>query len=603
MKLKKSTLLKFDTSWCGNHQVPASLLLKVSGQSSLAQSLARLRSYLAVSLVGELLGYFLITLGLLTHRPLWIFLTGIVLKTGGELIGAFLQNKSGTFLSIELQKYLRKVSTHSIEIRSILADKGCSESEINAIQSLSSDVYQAELNGYQRSRVLNIGTPLACSFALLMNGDIITAIIVAALGALSFPIGERFFKENIFRKESELRLGQAAQLLPYIEKIYKDHVRLTVKVNFLSQLPLLLFAFRFLWNGTGQLLSSFFGLTQGLMGLTGTLAFQKSRAAAIRTTATASHLIDALSSPHLIVTSRRWEEHCLVEAQKGKSEIHDLQNGFIFQNFCPLVPLQEKAVFSVSCEIPMGAICLLRAPSGKGKSTFLAALTHLIEHTGDLMLAINGQYVNVHTLSREEFDRKIFFFREDNVDKSARLVDLFKSITYQGCEDCLKNAQASFNPLLVDLAWKAPDNLIELEIKHMGEGKPSVFSNHMLDFLKNMREKQILLTRSMLQKAGGNLSTDRIYPERHFSTLSSGEKRRVTNLIALEACRTLEDISLVILDEPLAHLDEGNMHYQIQSIREMQKLPTSPAILLISHHFVNEIKEKLMRVQELNFDA
>ncbi len=601
--MKKSILFKFDTSWCGNHQVPAFLLFKISGQSRLAQTLARLRSYLALSLIGELLGYFLITLGLLAHRPLWIFLTGIVLKTSGELIGAFLQNKSGTFLSIELQKYLIKVSTHSNEIRSILADRGCSEAEINAIQSLSSDVYQAELNGYQRSRILNTGTPLACSFGMLMNGDIITALIVAALGALSFPIGERFFKENIFRKESELRLGQAAQLFPYIEKIYKDHVQLTVKVNFLSQLPLLLFAFRFLWNGTGQLLSSFFGLTQGLIGLTGTLAFQKSRAAAIRTTATTSHLIDALSSPHLIVTSRRWEEHCQVRAQKGKSEAYELQDGFIFQNFCPFVPLQEKAVFSVSCAIPLGGICLLRAPSGKGKSTFLSALTHLIEHTGDLILAIHGQYINIHTLSREEFDRKIFFFREDSVDKSARLVDLFKNITYPQCRYYLKNAQVSFNSLLVDLAWKAPDNLIELEIKHIEEGKPSVFSNHMLDFLKNMRKKQILLVCSILQKAGGNLSTDRIYPERHFSTLSSGEKRRVATLIALEACRTLKDISLVILDEPLAHLDEGNMHYQIQSIKEMQKLSTSPAILLISHHFINEIKEQLTRVQELSFDV
>jgi ABC-type multidrug transport system ATPase subunit len=601
--VRSSSFIQFDKRWCGNHQIPASLLLNVSSDTRQAHSLAYLRFYLAICLVGELLGYFFITLGLLTYRPLWIFFTGIILKTTGELTGAFFQNKSGTFLSIELQKYLKKIHAHSVEIRSILADKGCSESEINAIQSLSSDVYQTELNGYQRARILNIGAPLACGLALLINGDYFISFIVILLGMLSFPIGEKFFKENTFRKESELRIGQAAQLLPYIEKIYKEHVRLTVKVNFLSQLPLLLFALRFLWNGTGQLLSSFFGLTQGLAGLTGALAFQKSRAAAIRTTTTTSHLIGALSSPHLIVTAKRWEEHCLMGSQGINLDIHALQDGVIFQHFCPFIPLQEDAFFSVSSTIPSGAIGLLRAPSGKGKTTFLSALTHLMEHRGDLIFAIGGQFINAHALSREELDKKIFFFREDNVDKSARLVDLFKNINLQECVDFLNRARQSFHPLLVDLAWKAPDNLIELEIKHIASKKPSVFSSHMVDFLKDIRKKQHHLVQDILQKSGGNLSEDRIYPERQFSTLSSGEKRRIATLLTLESCRALQGISFVILDEPMAHLDEGNMHHQMLSIRTMQHIPIPPAILLISHHFIHEIQGQLTRVQELSLNS
>ena len=183
----------------------------------------------------EIWGYFFITLGLSAYRPLWIFFTGIVLKIGGAIIGAFFQNKSGTFLSLELQKYLKRLSTHSLEIQSFLAGRGCSETEINSLQSLPTEVYQSELNGYQRSRILNIGAPLFCGFALLVNGDITTAFIVIILGLASFPIGERFFKENTFRRESELRLGLAAQLLQYVDKIYKEHVWLTVKVNFFDR--------------------------------------------------------------------------------------------------------------------------------------------------------------------------------------------------------------------------------------------------------------------------------------------------------------------------------------------------------------------------------
>ena len=71
--MKSSSLIQFDKRWCGNHQIPASLLLNVSGDIGLTRSLACLRFYLAICLLGELFGYFLITLGLFTYRPRWIF--------------------------------------------------------------------------------------------------------------------------------------------------------------------------------------------------------------------------------------------------------------------------------------------------------------------------------------------------------------------------------------------------------------------------------------------------------------------------------------------------------------------------------------------------
>lgn len=598
MKFNRSILLAFDEKWCGSYQVPASLIFKVAGGRE--YRLASLRLCLAGSLIGELVGYFLITLGLLSYWPVWVFLCGICLKISGELASAFFQNKSGTLLSIELYKYLKRLSMHSVEIHSLLADRGCSEAEINSLQSLGTDVYQSELNGYQRARIVNIGAPLACGLALLINRDIATALVVFILGLISFPLGERFFKENIFRRESELRLGLAAQLLPYIEKIYKEHVWLTTRVNFLSQLPLLLFTFRFLWNSSGQLLSSFFGLTQGLAGLTGTLAFQKARATSIRTTTTTEHLINALSSPYLIVTPQRWEEHCLKEPAVQSASLK-IKNGIVLTDFCPHYPFGEQKVASVSCVIPSGSIRLLRAPSGKGKTTFLAALTHLIEHKGELFFATEGRFLNAHALSREVFDKKIFFFREENIDKSARLVDLFKGINFAACGALLKSAKARFDAMLIDLAWQSPDNLVELEIKNIEQRRASVFSVHMLDFLKELRKLQIERVSVCLKNAGGNLGGDRIFYQRNFATLSSGEKRRLVALIALESCRASDDIDFVILDEPLTHLDTTNMAYQMQTLREMQELVRPPAMLVISHHFVEEMRKKLGGVEEIGF--
>lgn len=601
MKLKKSIIINFDKAWCGKTQVPASLLFEVSGHEESLSTLASFRFLLAFFLFAELLGYFFITLGFSAFRPIWIFLIGMILKIGGALISALFQNKSGIFLSLELQKYLKRLSTHSVEIRSFLADRGCSEMEINALQSLPSEVYQSELTGYQRSRILNFGAPLFCGLALFANGDMITSFVVMILGLASFPIGEKFFKANTFRRESELRLGLAAQLLQYVDKVYKEHIWLTAKVNSLSQLPLLLFAFRFIWNGGGQLLSSFFALTQGLVGLTGTLAFQKARITSMRTTETTTHLINALSSPYLIVTPQRWREHCCMHEKDYMAIPKDYSDGLILKNFSPNVPFQDKESFSISCFIPSGSICLLRAPSGKGKSTFLSALTHLIEHTGDILFVSGNKTFNAHALSREEFDSRIFFLKEENIDKSTRLIDLFKNVTFIEIQSFIQNAHIHFDSLLIELAWKAPDNLLEQEIKNIEARKQSVFPDQMLDFLKDLRKKQIIQIRSFLERAGGNLTTDRVFPERNFSTLSSGEKRRLVALIGLESCRVIKAISLVVLDEPLTHIDRTNIDYQLMVIQEIQQLSTPPSLLIISHHFIDEMKEKLQGIDELNF--
>jgi len=597
VKLNFFSLISFDKLWSGNHQVPTSLLIEISGERNSERKLALFRFFLMLSIVAELFGYFFITFGLSLQTTSLLFFLGIFLKIGGTLVGSFFQNKAGIFLSLKLQSYLKQLKSCSLEVHSLLADRGCSEAEINALRTLPSDVYQSEINSYQSARILNIGIPISCGLALFMSGDVFTAMLVIILGLISFPIGEGFLIDSTLRKESKLRLGLAAQLLQYVDKVYREHVWLTTKVNFLSQLPLLLFAIRLIFNGSGQLLASFFGLVQGLAGLTGTLAFQKSRVGAMRATETTTHLIQALNSPYLIITPKRWKEHCLNDKSSKIEPSIEKEDGVLLKNFSPIVPSQEHGFFSVSCFIPTGTLCLLKASSGKGKSRFLAALTHLIEHTGDIYFSSNGLLINAHKLSRKEFDAKIFFLREDDIEASARIMDLFKVITFEKNRHFIEESKISFDTLLVDLALKSPDNLIEQEIKNIEDKKLSAFPTSMLYFLKNLRNRQVIQIQELLDKARGNLASDRIFPERTFLTLSAGEKRRLMALIALETCRTIKETTLVILDEPLTHLDQKNIDEQMQCILDMQKLPHPPSILLISHLFIDEIREKLSGVQ------
>lgn len=471
------------------------------------------------------------------------------------------------------------------------------------IHNLPNEVYQSELSSYKQASLLNIFNPLVCGLALWLNGEIVVGLVVTILGLLSFPIGEYFFRKHAYRHEAELRLGRSAGITPYLKRVYDEHVALTLQVNALSQLPLLLFGIRILWNSSGQLLAAFFGLVQGLAGLTGTLAFQRSRVSALRSTKTARHLIDILNSESFLITIRRWQEHVLREKIPASKEMRcKLDEGVAFINFSSrsLLPRAEGAPPpTITCSIPRKGACILQAPSGRGKSTFLAAVLHLIEHEGDLFFVSAGTWNDAHQTDRNKFDSSLLFFKEENIEKSARIVDLFKEVVAVKLETLKKEMREEFGVILTDLAWEASDNLLEHEILNINEKKQSVFPTKMVDALVKMRNERSSLVSSFCKKAGGNLSTGQIYPERVFASLSSGEKRRLICTLSLEKATVSSEIKLLILDEPLAHLDSHSIDLQIQTMRRMQELPHAPPLLIISHLHVDEFDKELSNVNVL----
>ena len=594
----------FDSLWCGKTQLPASLLLKLSDRKKIPAQLALFRFYIALCVFLQILGTFLITVGLFSSKPIELLIAGICLKVFGGLCSSFFQNRAGVLCSLEIQDSLKNLKTHAQEISGLLGDKGCSEAEIQAIYNLPSEVYQSELNSYKQSNLLNFGNPLACGIALLINGEIGTSIMVIILGLLSFPIGEYFFKEHTFRNEAQLRIGKSSQIISYLHSVYQEHIALTLRVNALSQAPLILFGMRFFWSTTGQLLPIFYGLTQGLAGLTGTLAFQRSRVSALRSTEIAEHLIEILAGPSFIITPVRWKEHQLqpqtappLEMKKG------LCDGVAFIDFSSKYSLRNeeiKLLPTITCGIPRQGVCILQAPSGRGKSTFLAAILHLIEHSGGFYFVDNKHWSNIHCLNRETFDKNVVFFKEENIEKSARIVDLFKDVVLIKLFDLQKQMVNHFGETLTGLAWHAADNLIEREIANIKKKQRSVFPSKMVPELERMRHERSILVDNFCKQSGGNLATPQIFPERIFSTLSSGERRRVITTLSFEKAATCMDVKLLILDEPLAHLDFESIQMQILTLRRLQELPHSPAMLIISHLHLDELRKQLSDVQILS---
>ncbi len=593
----------FDRVWCGKTQLPASLITQFSDHILLSYQITRLRFYSAFCVVLQVLGTFFMTFGLFSQQPTALLIMGILLKVVGGVLSSYFQNRSGVLWSLEIQDSLKHLKTHAQEITALLTDKGCSEAEIHLIHQLPTEVYHSELNSYQQTSLLHVFNPLACGLALLLNEEIVTAVLVMSLGLLSFPIGEYFFRNHAFRHESELRLGRSASLISYLKRVYDEHLSLTLQVNALSQAPLILFGLRFLWNSSGQLLATFFGLVQGLAGLTGTLAFQRTRALALQSTKTAQHLLAILNSEAFLITPQRWREHQLQpENLLLKEKELGCYEGVAFVNFSVSLSLQSqelKLLPAINCIIPSQGACIVQAPSGIGKSTFLAATLHLIAHTGDLYLISGNTWHNVHQLVREEFEASVLFFKEENSGKTTRLIDLFKEVLVIRLAALQMEMREQFGPLLTNLAWQAADNLIEQEIQHINRGQPSVFPPDMLLALIQMRLQQVALVNQFCKQAGGNLVTPQIFPERVFLTLSSGEKRRLICTLALERAKVTNQVKLLILDEPLAHLDIQSIEDQIQTICAIQKLPQAPALLIISHLHVTELAKQLLQAKFL----
>lgn len=589
-----------DRIWCSDTQMSASLLYELTSNKKSALKLSHLRLNTTLCVFLELFGLFLMTLGFFSSNYLVLLIVGVFLKIIGSLGSALFLNRSGVFLSLELQECLKYLKMSGREIHSFLANKGCSESEINSIAVLPNEIYQSELNSYQRAKLINLGSPIICAIALFISGEIATAIVIILLGLMSFPIGEMFFKEYVFRTESEMRLGRSAHLINYIRRVYRDHILLTVKVNFLSQIPYALLVLRFVWDGSG-LIASFFGLSQGLVGLTGTLAFQRSRMTALRTTETARHLIAAITSSDLIITPKRLLEHSQDSDHFIASSIKKISDGVAFQNFAAKTCGNIKTLPALDCLIKSGSVTILRAPSGQGKSTFLLATMHLLEHKGEIYFIKDYRLTNIHTFTKNELEKAIYFFREETVEKSARLIDLFKPIIAIQLSDYLAENKRLFGDELIDLAWLASDNLIEQEIVKMTTNHPTVLPKNMISFLIEMREKRSEKVKEMLFFSGGNLSSPNMIPERFFETLSSGEKRRVITTLAFETAKNTKGIKLVILDEPFTHLDAQSIQKQLETILHMQKILSPPSILIISHHFTEEITSFLDAVQIHNF--
>lgn len=589
LKLHVLRTMFWEKWWCGESLLTSIDCLPFCKSP---KEIAPLRRWHFLSMLSgfmQIAALFILLMGaFLENMPL--FVIGAFLKMTSFLFGGWIHNASAAFLSLWSTQFLNETAHYKKELSGILHEKGLTEAEIAALPNLPHELYQTELHNVQSVLLLNILTPLVSMGVLLLFGEWVVSLSIFLLGCAVFPLGRFFYRRFYFGQNRLLRLAQTARAYTTMKHSYAEHILLTTQVNAIGQLPFFLFTLFMLMGVSHTPFAHYLAFTFGLTSLSGLLAFQKTRLHSEQTIKRARHLLNTLSKSPFLFTSEALKEHASACAIKDKPP----STAGIFIN-----QLRPKGIPHVvenppiTCFIPEGGVCLIKAPSGYGKSIFLLSLLHLIDHTGDVWFC-GKQLINFHTLPTETWNKQFAFFREEDLPTSTRIIDLFAQATCKQFEPLYQELR-TFSEDLARLVFFGSDVLLEQELTQEDQ---ALFPSNLIKKIEEFRQLRVKWLSSLLQQAHFPLN---VHPLRVFGTLSRGESRRMVNFLTLHLATTSK-VRLIILDEPLSHLDQEATLQQITLLKQTQQQHQIP-MLIITHHHTELLTQSLEHVQVLSLNA
>lgn len=563
-------MLKIDEWWCSQALLPAKWLQPFVDDSEALNAIILSRLTVFLCTFAEILGMFFIVIGLLPTSSIWLLFLGGFLKIAGLIAARTAQNHSGSLWQRLLSESLGLLRTRGTEVRSVLAHRGLTANEISALQSLPNELYQSEVSSYPRQRMLMIGVPLACSSGLLIANEQLTALLVFAIGCAAHPVTEFFYNRKIRVVDEKLRVGRACGQIRFLNKALWLYEKTMLRINVIGQLPLVLFIIRYgLGVGIGKL-ASFYGITQGLQGLSEALAVQRSRVSSSRAAYIGKQLLEALASPSLLIARGRWRAH--IQDAPPLLET-PCRNGVVLVDFA-VASAYPRRLPPISACLPAGQSTLLKAPSGHGKSLLMLAISTVVDHTGQLYFVRDGKATNTHLLPQIEVSRAIFARRDSDLDRATRIVDIFKPALRYEMQRLYDDMRIQWGEELNEVVWGCGDARLARQTGH-----PSALPRNMFTAVEELRRMRAEIVDCWLSDACLPLSA-----LRSFGSLSSGERRRVLTLAALKWSTVKNGSRLVILDEPFANLDMGTLDKQIELVGKIEA--SGASLLVISHRIL-----------------
>ncbi|MDQ3099242.1 MAG: ATP-binding cassette domain-containing protein [bacterium] len=611
--ISDAVIFGIDEKICGETQLPAYRYFESGGTVPESRSIALRRLAVGVTKGTSIVGAIATSWGFSEKSPsALVYGAGLALQGGADFAENRILNSTGSRWNNHLTRIIMHVEHLTGMLKNNLVDGGYTHQEIEAIGDIGTNTYSAELNSSTLNRLENHVMPFAVAGTMISYDQYLLAGAVAFLGSMAIPVGEKAYIESNIKRKSANRSARSAKAGDWLEALGIKHVNMVSRLNLISQADRVLQVLNVIFGRSDpSFIANVFGIGIGLKGLHGTLSMQRSREDSRRFTKFAERIVNLISSPNLILTLHRWLEHVKRDGISSL-ECPPVENGIYIKEFKTKLPNgQFTNLPEVTLAAESGTVTALIGKSGDGKSTFFTGPLHIAEHTGDCFIINDGQATDVHMFrDQRAIDNYMKMISVDMVSPNSRIVDIFRSTYIKTYNDELEIDKKDRK--LWEYAKQVSDNLLQEELsllenirnssgstlsRLVGTNR-SYFPARMLEPLKHYRESRLKWVNEKLKTAGGNLAIDQISATSRFGDgsmaggLSSGQRQRVVMLFAEVLAESESDLKALIFDEPLDKLDESeNLVFQLETIRKIQEMRDSPAILIITHQHINALAE------------
>lgn len=598
----QKVIFKLDELLCNKYCVPAKYYQAMNGDVDTAINIAKKRFVdLSVEILEEV-GIGLTTYGLAKQGHINIFISGTVTEISARMMSMHLCNSTAAEWDLALNHKIQQLRRFRPAINSLLIDSGISSEEVYQLYSLPRKIYVTDLRKVVSKEIKKILGPVIVASAMFAYGDYWTAIGVLAIGLSAIPISKQFHNFDKQRINSS-RIAVSAKNLKFQKLLFKKHVWLTNAVNFMAEMPKILFAIKYIQQTVNNNLAALNGITRGLKSLSASLSAQRQKEVHHRNTEIAIHLINSITSKPFIATEKNWQRHISDKGIDRSPKVKDFEKGIIIQNFKAITPSgMDVNMREINVSVKASEAVILEGSSGIGKSSTLMALLHLLEHKGEVYLVKNGKTKNIHELSGiDEVRKNIAYVTLDDLEPNDKLVDLFKEIYKRINRKEYEIQKLKYGIMMTEVAWSTADNLLQKEINKLRNSEKCTFPIQMLEDLIELRSERNKWVDAWINQQNGNLLKEEVNSQRVLTSLSSGEQRRMMVAVANAEVEYGEKLA-VIIDEPLANLDSKNRQLQIQRLRTMQNAQSPVALIIVSLDYIDELKKGLKACQRVKLE-
>ena len=417
-----------------------------------------------------------------------------------------------------------------------------------------------------------------------LTGQITWAIVVFVVFIGTVYLKGKYLINDFSTRTTLSLYANYSMNIPLLKAMNLSHLFYTLKVNLISNLSILISGLSLIFPIGSNVLAAFWGISTAIGQIEGAYSKVSERFDTEAKIRLIKSLFEMMGSNNFLISQDNLVQHL---EKKNQIVVTNNDNGILVNSFkLNLDFLESNQIDDLNLFIKYGDVAVIKAISGKGKTTLVNAIAHKINHSGDIIAIEGNKKIDIHSyIQKNKIEKFVKFFSTDDITSTLTISEIFNSILLSNFKNSFKGIEHSIVQTGLSLSKSM---LNDFTNKTGNRVKPEIIE--VVTKYIQSREKYV---NKLLSNTKGNLNNKNINSERIFSTLSSGEKLRLVSLFAKEYVKVFKP-KLIILDEPFGQLDkEINLPIQVEVIKSIIKQKDPPSVIIISHQYIDVLEKEL----------